>query len=133
MLVARASRVHDPRNLPRAGGPAKTFPFNQKAHALPLRPKGLSMRARVYIFVLTLSLCLAALAPFAPFVRRTAAQSSTGKGFRPDRARALSARQHDSGVHTREGAHASRSAGKSSRRLARANSHAQGRRIPARP
>lgn len=88
------------------------------------------MRARVYIFVLTLSLCLAALAPFA---RRTAAQSLTGKGFRPDRARALSARQHDSGAHAREGAYTSRSAGKSPRRLARANSNAQGRRKPARP
>jgi uncharacterized protein (TIGR03437 family) len=88
------------------------------------------MRARVYIFVLTLSLCLAALAPFA---RRTTAQSPTGKSFKPDHARALAARQRDSGAHARKGAYASRSAGKSSRRLARANLTVQGRRKPARP
>lgn len=88
------------------------------------------MRARVYIFVLALSLCLAALAPFA---RRTTAQSPTGKNFRPDHARALAARQLDSGAHARKGAYASRSAGKSSRRLARANLTGQGRRKPARP
>src|SRR3712207_3472905 len=88
------------------------------------------MRARVYIFFLTLSLCLAALAHFA---RHATAQSPTAKGFRPDRARALAARQHDSGAHARKGAYASRSAGKSSRRLARANSSEQRRRRPARP
>lgn len=82
------------------------------------------MRARVYIFVLLLSLCLAAHAT---------AQSPTAKNFRPDRTRALDARQRDSGAHAREGAYASRSAGKSSRRLARANSNVQGRRNPARP
>ena len=86
------------------------------------------MRARVYIFVLILS--LAALAPFA---RRAAAQNSTGKSFRPDRTRALAARQHDSGVSARKGAYASRSAGESSRRLARANLNVHGRRKPARP
>lgn len=88
------------------------------------------MRARVYIFVLALTLCLAALAPFA---QRTAAQNTTGKSFRPDRARALGARQHDSGAHARKGAYTPRSAGKSSRRLARANLNVQGRRKPARP
>lgn len=88
------------------------------------------MRARVYIFVLAFSLCLAALAPFA---RRGAAQKTTAKSFKPDRARARAARQRDSGAHARKGAYASRSAGKSSRRLARANSTGQGRRKPARP
>jgi uncharacterized protein (TIGR03437 family) len=88
------------------------------------------MRARVYIFLLMLSLCLAAL---APFLQRTAAQSLTSGGFRPDRARALAARQRGSGAHARKGAYASRSAGKSSRRLARANLTGQGRRTPARP
>lgn len=88
------------------------------------------MRARVYIFLLMLSLCLAA---FAPFARHAAAQNSTGRSFRPDRTRALAARQHDSGVSARKGAYASRSAGKSSRRLARANLSEQGRRNPARP
>jgi len=90
------------------------------------------MRARVYIFVFIM-LSLAVFAPFAPFLRGTAAQSPTGRSFRPDRARALAARQHDSGAHARKGAYASRSAGKSSRRLARANLSAQGRRRPARP
>ncbi|HVF67433.1 MAG TPA: hypothetical protein VM914_07210 [Pyrinomonadaceae bacterium] len=88
------------------------------------------MRARVYIFVLMLSLCLAALAPFA---RHATAQSLTAKGFRPDRTRALAARQRDSGAHARKGAYASRSAGKSSRRLARAISNVRGRRNPVRP
>ncbi|HKG15857.1 MAG TPA: hypothetical protein VKB12_21235 [Pyrinomonadaceae bacterium] len=91
------------------------------------------MRARVYIFVLTLSLCLAALAPFAPLSRSTAAQTLAGKNFRPDHARALAARQPDSGAHARKGAYASRSAGGSSRRLARANLTGQGRHNPARP
>jgi uncharacterized protein (TIGR03437 family) len=87
------------------------------------------MRARAYIFVFTLSLC-AALAPFAP---RGAAQRPTSKSFKPDRARALNARQNDSGAHARKDAYAPRRAGKSSRRLARATSTDSTRRRPARP
>jgi uncharacterized protein (TIGR03437 family) len=87
------------------------------------------MRARAYIFVFTLSLC-AALAPFA---RHGAAQSPTSKSFKPDHARALGARQHDSGAHARKDAYAPRRAGESARRLARATSTDSTRRRPARP
>jgi uncharacterized protein (TIGR03437 family) len=87
------------------------------------------MRARVHIFVFALSLCAVAAAPFA---RRSAAQTPTGKSFRLDHARALAARQRNSDAHTRAGAYAPQRASKATRKLARAAVSEPGRLRPAR-
>jgi uncharacterized protein (TIGR03437 family) len=86
------------------------------------------MRARRSFFVFVLSLCVAAV----PFARRNAAQTPTGKSFRPDHARALAARQRNSDAHTRAGAYAPQRASKATRNLAGIAASEPGRRRPAR-
>jgi uncharacterized protein (TIGR03437 family) len=87
------------------------------------------MRTRVHIFVLTLSLCLS----LAPLTRRGRAQSPTGKSFRPDRARALDARQHNSDASARANAYEPQRARKNRRAQERSLSSDSSRRRPARP
>jgi uncharacterized protein (TIGR03437 family) len=85
------------------------------------------MRARRTLFVFALSLCAAAFAPGG------AAQAPARADFKPDRARALHARQQNSGAHARAGALLSQRAGEPSRNTARAVAAESNRRRPARP
>jgi uncharacterized protein (TIGR03437 family) len=88
------------------------------------------MRARVYIFVFALSLCIA----LAPFARRSTAQTSSGKSFRPARTRSLSARRQNPDAHTRAGAYTpQRARNKAARQTSRTSSVESSRRRPARP